>query len=109
MPYSRQLADRVRQALGKQRGLAEKRMFGGVCFLLRGNMLAGIWEQSLIVRLGLDEAAKALEEPNVREFDVTGRPMRGWVIVDPDGLERDEQLAAWLARAQEFVETLPAK
>ena len=84
-------------------------MFGGVCFLLRGNMLAGIWEQSLIVRLGLDEAAKALKEPNVREFDVTGRPMRGWVIVDPDGLERDEQLAAWLARAQAFVETLPAK
>ncbi len=109
MPYSRQLADRVRQTLGKQRGLAEKRMFGGVCFLLRGNMLAGIWEQSLIVRLGLDEAAKALKEPNVREFDVTGRPMRGWVIVDPDGLERDEQLAAWLARAQAFVETLPAK
>lgn len=109
MPYSRQLADRVRQTLGKQRGLAEKRMFGGVCFLLRGNMLAGIWEQSLIVRLGLDEAAKALKEPNVREFDVTGRPMRGWVIVDPDGLERDEQLAAWLAQAQEFVETLPAK
>lgn len=109
MPYSRQLADRVRQTLGKQRGLAEKRMFGGVGFLLRGNMLACIWEQSLIVRLGLDEAAKALKEPNVREFDVTGRPMRGWVIVDPDGLERDEQLAAWLARAQEFVETLPAK
>ena len=109
MPYSRQLADRVRQTLGKQRGLAEKRMFGGVCFLLRGNMLACIWEQSLIVRLGLDEAAKALKEPNVREFDVTGRPMRGWVIVDPDGLERDEQLAAWLARAQAFVETLPAK
>ena len=109
MPYSRQLADRVRQTLGKQRGLIEKRMFGGVGFLLRGNLLVGIWEQSLIARLGPDEAAKALAEPNVREFDVTGRPMRGWVVVDPDGLERDEQLAAWLARAQEFVETLPAK
>ncbi|MBA4018470.1 MAG: RNA methyltransferase [Pirellula sp.] len=109
MPYSRQLADRVRQTLGKQRGLTEKRMFGGVCFLLQGNMLVGIWEQSLIARLGPDEAARALTEPNVREFDATGRPMRGWVVVDPDGLERDDQLAAWLARAQEFVETLPGK
>lgn len=109
MPYSRQLADRVRQTLGKQRGLIEKRMFGGVGFLLRGNMLVGIWEQSLVVRLGPDEAVKALAEPNVREFDATGRPMRGWVVVDPDGLERDDQLAAWLARAQAFVETLPAK
>ena len=109
MSYSRQLADRVRQTLGKQRGLTEKRMFGGVGFMLRGNMLVGIWEQSLIARLGPDEAAKALREPNVREFDVTGRPMRGWVMIDPDGLERDAELAAWLARAQEFVETLPAK
>lgn len=83
-------------------------MFGGVGFLLRGNMLVGIWEQSLIVRLGPDAAAAA-QEPNVRAFDVTGRPMRGWVMIDPDGLERDADLAAWLARAQEFVETLPGK
>jgi hypothetical protein len=109
MSYSRQLADRVRHTLGKQRGLVEKRMFGGVGFLLCGNMLVGIWEQSLIARLGPDAAAKALQEPNVREFDVTGRPMRGWVMIDPDGLERDADLAAWLARAQEFVETLPGK
>lgn len=109
MAYSRQLADRVRSALGKQRGLAEKKLFGGVGFLFRGNMLVCIWQQSLIVRLGPDEAAKALKNPNVREFDVTGRPMRGWIMVDPDGLERDDQLAAWLALAQEFVATLPAK
>ncbi len=109
MSYSRQLADRVRHTLGKQRGLVEKRMFGGVGFLLRGNMLVGIWEQSLIARLGPDAAAQALQEPNVRAFDVTGRPMRGWVMIDPDGLERDADLAAWLARAQEFVETLPGK
>lgn len=109
MSYSRQLADRVRHTLGKQRGLVEKRMFGGVVFLLRGNMLVGIWEQSLIARLGPDAAAQALQEPNVRAFDVTGRPMRGWVMIDPDGLERDADLAAWLARAQEFVETLPGK
>ncbi len=109
MSYSRQLADRVRHTLGKQRGLVEKRMFGGVVFLLRGNMLVGIWEQSLIARLGPDAAAQALQEPNVRAFDVTGRPMRGWVMIDPDGLDRDADLAAWLARAQEFVETLPGK
>lgn len=109
MSYGRQLADRVRHTLGKQRGLVEKRMFGGVVFLLRGNMLVGIWEQSLIARLGPDAAAQALQEPNVRAFDVTGRPMRGWVMIDPDGLDRDADLAAWLARAQEFVETLPGK
>jgi hypothetical protein len=109
MPYSKQLAERVRVALGRRPGLVEKRMFGGVCFLLRGNMLVGVWEQSLIARLGPDEAARALKEPNVREFDVTGRPMRGWVMIEPDGLDPDADLAAWLARAEAFVETLPAK
>ncbi|MBL9091699.1 MAG: TfoX/Sxy family protein [Planctomycetaceae bacterium] len=109
MPYSKQLAERVRMALGRRPGLVEKRMFGGVCLLLRGNMLVGVWEQLLIARLGPDEAARALKEPNVREFDVTGRPMRGWVMIEPDGLDRDADLAQWLARAEAFVETLPAK
>jgi hypothetical protein len=109
MPYSKQLAERIRTALGRRAGLVEKRMFGGVCFLLRGNMLVGVWEQSLIARLGPVDAARALAEPNVREFDVTGRPMRGWVMIEPDGLDRDADLAQWLARAEAFVETLPAK
>jgi TfoX/Sxy family transcriptional regulator of competence genes len=113
MPYSRSLADRVRQILGKTRGVSEKKMFGGVGFLLGGNMLVGIWETSLIVRLGdakeTPEYAAALGEPNVREFDITGRPMRGWVMVEADGLDTDAQLRAWIERSQRFVAALPPK
>lgn len=84
-------------------------MFGGVGFLLHGNMLVGIWQSSLIVRVGAEQEADALAEPNTRPFDVTGRPMKGWVMVDPDGLDRDAQVADWVERALRFVETLPAK
>ena len=109
MAYSHALADRVRSAIGKRRDVVEKKMFGGVVFLLRGNMLVGIWQQSLIVRLGPDQAAEAMKQEHVREFDVTGRPMKGWIMVEPDGLETDAALAEWIELATEFVETLPAK
>jgi TfoX/Sxy family transcriptional regulator of competence genes len=109
MPFSESLAERVRQHLSRRRGLSEKRMFGGLAFLLGGNMLVGVWEYSLVVRLGPDAATKALTEPRVQPFDVAGRAMRGWVIVEPDGLDEDRHLRDWIARAFEFVSTLPAK
>ncbi|HEX3657110.1 MAG TPA: TfoX/Sxy family protein [Pirellulales bacterium] len=109
MPYSQSLADRVRQTLRSHRNITEKKMFGGLIFMFSGNMLVGIWQQSLIVRLGADRAAEVLGQPHIREFDVTGRPMKNWVMVEPDGLERDEQLAEWIKAALEFVEKLPAK
>ena len=109
MAYSESLARRIRQALASRRGITEKKMFGGVCFLLNGNMCVGIWKTSLIVRLGPEQAATALEEPNVVEFDITGRPMKGWIMVEPDGLETDEQLGRWVQRALEFVGGLPRK
>jgi TfoX/Sxy family transcriptional regulator of competence genes len=109
MAYSHALAERVRTAIGSRRDVVEKKMFGGVVFLLRGNMLVGIWRQSLIVRLGSEQAAAALKLDYVREFDVTGRPMKNWIMVDPDGLDTDAELAAWIERATAFVETLPAK
>lgn len=109
MAYSQSLANRVRQALRNQRNVTEKKMFGGVGFLLKGNMLVGVWQNSLIVRLGPEQADDALKQPDVREFDVTGRPMKGWIMVDPDGLESDQQLASWLDQALTFVTTLPAK
>lgn len=109
MVYSRALAERVRRGLKGRRGLAEKKMFGGVGFLLHGNMLVAVWQTSLIVRLGSAPAAAALQRPNVREFDVTGRPMKGWIMVEPDGLDADADLAAWLDAAWSFVETLPRK
>lgn len=109
MVYSESLAERIRGQLSRRAGIEEKKMFGGVGFLLRGNMCVGVWKNSLIVRLDLDYAADALAKPHVKEFDITGRPMQGWVMVEPDGLERDRQLAEWIKRAVAFVKTLPAK
>ena len=109
MVYSQALADRVRHALRSERGIGEKKMFGGIGFLRHGNMLVGIWQSSLIARIGADQEAAALQQQHVRPFDVTGRPMKGWVMVDPDGLDRDQQVAEWIERALRFVETLPPK
>ena len=109
LAYSESLAERVRKELAGSRGIVEKKMFGSVVFLFHGNMCVGIWKSSLIVRLDPDQAAAALKLPDVREFDVTGRPMKGWIMVDPDGLETDAQLRRWVDQAREFVVTLPKK
>ena len=109
MPYSESLAERIRQTLGRHKGIEEKKMFGGVGFLLSGNMLVGVWQTSLIVRIGPDRYDAALKKPHVREFDITGRPMKGWIMVEPDGIEQDRQLKDWIEQATAFVETLPAK
>jgi TfoX/Sxy family transcriptional regulator of competence genes len=103
------LVARVRDRLARTRGVTEKVMFGGVAFFLDGNIVAGVWHDDLIARLGPDAAAAALEEPHVRPFDVTGRPMRNWVMVGPDGIDTERQLTDWLDRALDFVATLPAK
>ena len=84
-------------------------MFGGVGFLLSGNLLVGIWKDSLCARLGPEQVEKALPEPHVKEFDITGRPMRNWVLVGPGGVQNDEQLSGWIQRAVTFVGALPAK
>lgn len=109
MVYDESLAARVRKVLGRRKGVSEKKMFGGVGFLLDGNMCVGVWKGSLILRLGPDQYEGALREPCVKEFDVTGRPMTGWVMVEPGGIETDEDLRAWVRRAVAFTGTLPAK
>ena len=109
MPYSKSLAARIRQALAQRNGIVEKNMFGGVAFMLHGNMLIGVWKDTLIVHLGPEQGAQALSEPNVKEFDVTGRPMKGWVMVEPDGIENDGPLGDWIRRAEEYIVTLPTK
>ena len=109
MAFSESLAARIRAALPGKRGGEEKKMFGGIGFLLHGNMLVGVWKHSLIVRLGPDDGDTALLEPHVRVFDITGRPMKGWVLVEPEGVEADDQLKEWIQRAIRFVVTLPAK
>jgi TfoX/Sxy family transcriptional regulator of competence genes len=109
MAFDESLAARIRDALARRKGVEERKMFGCVCFFLDGNVLAGVWSDRLIARLGPDEAEAALQESHVRVFDITGRPMRNWVAVEPEGVEDDDQLKAWVERATKFVRTLPKK
>src|ERR1700682_2204941 len=109
MAFSEALAGRIRQALARRKNVEDKKMFGGIGFLLNGNMLVGVWKDSLIARLGPEQGDEALLEPHVKEFDITGRAMKGWVLVAPEGVEDDHQLSAWIQRAVKFVGTLPAK
>jgi TfoX/Sxy family transcriptional regulator of competence genes len=109
MPFDEALAQRIRQALSRRKHVEEKKMFGGIGFLRNGNLLVGVWKDSLIVRLGAEEADQALKERHVKEFDITGRPMKGWVLVEPKGIEDDAQLSVWIQRAVQFVGKLPPK
>ncbi len=109
MAFDEALAERIRQGLTRRKGIEEKKMFGGIGFLLNGNLLVGVWKDSLCVRLGPDQAEAALLEPHVGEFDITGRPMKGWVLVEPEGVEGDGQVKDWIKRALKFVGKLPAK
>ena len=109
MGFDKNLAARIRSALARKKNIEEKKMFGCICFFINGNALVGVWKDRLIARLGPDEGEAALREPHVRAFDITGRPMRKWVAVEPEGVEDDEQLHDWVQRALEFVTTLPAK
>jgi hypothetical protein len=109
MAFDETLAERIRLALARRRNIEEKKMFGCVCFLLNGNALAGVWKDRLIARLGPDEGEAALLEPHVRVFDITGRAMKGWVLVEPEGVESDHELTGWIDLALKFVKALPAK
>ena len=109
MAFDETLAARIRQRLTWRKNVAEKKMFGGVGFLLNGNLLVGVWKDSLIVRLSDEQGEAALLEPHVKEFDITGRPMKGWILVEPEGVEDDDQLSGWIQRAVKFVGKLPTK
>jgi TfoX/Sxy family transcriptional regulator of competence genes len=109
MAFSESLALRIRERLARRKQIEEKKMFGGLAFLLNGNMCVGVHKDSLIVRIDPEQTDAALDEPHVRVFDVGGRAMKGWVLVDPEGVERDEELHDWIERAMKFVRSLPAK
>ncbi len=109
MAFDETLAQRIRQLVSRRKNVEEKKMFGGVGFLLNGNILVGVWKDSLIVRLGPDEGEEALKEPHVKVFDITGRPMKGWVLVAPEGVQDNDALKDWIDRATRFVKTLPGK
>jgi hypothetical protein len=109
MAYDEGLATRVREALGEQPGLAEQRMFGGLAFLVQGNMACGVRGEDLIVRLAADDGESVQGEPGVRPFDLTGRPMKGWLLVGPDGHAEDDDLGRWVDRGVAYAASLPPK
>ena len=109
MAFSEALAERIRRGLARRKNVEEKKMFGGLGFLLNGNLLVGVWKDALIVRLGPEGGDEALKEAHVSEFNITGRSMKGWVLVAPQGVEDDDQLRGWVRRGVKFVGKLPAK
>jgi TfoX/Sxy family transcriptional regulator of competence genes len=109
MAYDEALAARVRARLAGRRGLAERRMFGGLCFLVNGHMCAGIVGSTLMLRVGPERYAEALARPHAREMDFTGRPLKGMIYVDPPGIAASAALGQWLNMALAFVQNQPAK
>jgi TfoX/Sxy family transcriptional regulator of competence genes len=107
MPFDETLAARVRRALSDRADLVEKHMFGGVCFMTRGRMCCGIVQSSLMVRLAAEDADRLSEEPHVRPMDFTGRPMRGFLFVDAEGLDTPRRLRTWVSRCVAFAESQP--
>lgn len=108
MAYDEDLADRVREVLPRDAPIDERKMFGGLCFMVNGHMVCGIVHDALMLRLGPDGARRALTEPHVRPMDFTGRPLKAMVFVDPPGLSEAE-LQRWVDQAAAFARGLPPK
>ncbi|MEZ4728241.1 MAG: TfoX/Sxy family protein [Caldilineaceae bacterium] len=109
MAYDTTLAGRIGQVLGNDPAVVAKKMFGGICFMVQGNMACGVHRQDLIVRLGADAAATGLDRPGARYFDITGRPMKGWLQVAGDACADDTVLQEWVEQAVAFARSLPPK
>jgi TfoX/Sxy family transcriptional regulator of competence genes len=109
MAFDSGLAQRIRDVLGQRSGITERRMFGGLAFLLDGKMFVGVLNSTLMARVGQERYEDALAVPHVREMDFTGRPMKGYVYIDPLGLAEDRDLEAWVSWCVAYVTTLPAK
>jgi len=109
MAYDEGLAERLRDVLSEQMSVTEKKMFGGLAFLWQGHMFCGIVGEELMVRVGAERYEQALLEPHTRAMDFTGRPMKGYVYVEPEGFEADDELKNWVNRGLEFVLSLPPK
>ncbi len=109
MAYDERLADRIRDVLGPRPGVAERKMFGGLAFMLDGHMCCGIVGDELMVRVGPDAHAEALKRAHAREMDFTGRPSKGMVFVGAEGCRTQRSLAAWVNRGVDFAASLPPK
>jgi TfoX/Sxy family transcriptional regulator of competence genes len=109
MGYDQDIENRINPLISRWKNAESKRMFGGVCHLLKGNMFCGVYKDFLILRLGEKGSEEAMKSPFTRPFDITGKPMKGWVMVEKQGIAKDEELEGWLKKARDFVNTLPAK
>ena len=109
MAYDEATAERVRRVLSGRRDLVEKKMMGGICFLVSGNMCCGVSGSALMVRVGREAYQRMLAEPHVRPLEFAGRRPTGFVLVDPQGYRTDPTLVSWIQRGIDFVATLPAK
>ena len=109
MAFDESLGVRIRTALSRKKGVEEKKMFGGLCFLLQGHMLVGVWKNSLIARIGHERAEEALLEPHVKPMDITGKPMKGWIMVASEGVADEAEVKKWVQRASKYVGKLPPK
>jgi TfoX/Sxy family transcriptional regulator of competence genes len=109
MAYDEAVAARVREAVAGHANLSERKMFGGLCLMVNGNMFAGVMGEELMLRVGPKRFEELLARPAARPMDFTGRPMNGYVYVAPEGFATPKALSAWLEAALEFVEALPPK
>src|SRR5262245_39472068 len=109
MAFDETLAYRVRALLAGVRGFSERKMFGGLCFLLHGNMCCGVLKDELVVRMESERAQEVLRRPHTRPMDFTGRPLKGFVFVAAAGLSTDRQLREWVSMGRLFSQSLPRK
>jgi TfoX/Sxy family transcriptional regulator of competence genes len=109
MAYDEGLAERIRGILDERLDIAEKRMFGGIAFMVRGHMAIGIVKDDLMVRVGPDAYEALVRQPHARRMDFTGRPMKGFVFVASAGLEADAALREWVELGVRYAASLPAK
>ena len=109
MAYDEELAQRVRKLLAPLDNVQERKMFGGLAFMLNGNMCCGVERDNLMLRVGPEQYDDALARPHARVFDFTGRPMRGFVYVESEGLATDTALREWVSTAVAFAGSLPPK
>lgn len=109
MSYDEGLAERIREQFQDRIDVDEKRMFGGLCFMVSNHTCCGIVQETLMARVGPDNYEKCLARKYVKEMDFTGKAMKGMVYVSPEGIESDSNLAEWISICTSFVESLPAK
>ena len=106
MAYDEKLADRIRKTIGKNKNVTEKKMFGGLSFMLHGKMFCGVLKEDLVLRISHDEYEDALKKPNIRPMDFTGRPMKGFIYVNPNGCKSDKDIKQWVDLSLKFAKSI---